>query len=182
MRPNFYLQNFLRQPSIRAAGEFSLPLIHAPISFVDVGDIAHVAARVLTTEGHDGRVHDLTGPEALTYAEVADEFSHVLGRPVRYVGLPDDEARAAMLRGGMPEFHVDALMEVARAYREGGAETVTSTVPDITGVRPSGVPHSCAGTAGSSAGSRGSGGRAGEPAGPHRLSRGREEPPAWPVP
>jgi uncharacterized protein YbjT (DUF2867 family) len=133
LRPNFYLQNFLRQPSIRAAGEFSLPLINAPISFIDAGDIARVAARVLTTEGHDGRVHDLTGPEALTYDEAAQEFSRVLGRPVRHVGLPDDEARAVMLGRGMPEFQADALIGVARAYRDGGAEAVTSTVPDLTG-------------------------------------------------
>ncbi|MFE0509557.1 SDR family oxidoreductase [Streptomyces sp. NPDC058964] len=133
LRPNFYLQNFLRQPSIREAGEFSLPLITAPISFVDIDDIARVAARVLTTDGHDGRVYDLTGPKALTYAEAAEEFSYVLGKPVRYVGLPDDEARVAMLSRGMPEFHVDALIGVARAYRDGGAETVTSTVADITG-------------------------------------------------
>lgn len=133
LRPNFYLQNFLRQPSIRTAGEFSLPLITAPISFVDVGDIARAAARVLTDDGHDGRVYDLTGPRALTYAEAAREFSDALGKPVRYVGPPDDEARAAMLSRGMPEFHVDALIEVARAYREGGAGTVTSAVPDLTG-------------------------------------------------
>ncbi|MGW2646255.1 hypothetical protein ACWC2T_15345 [Streptomyces sp. NPDC001393] len=52
---------------------------------------------------------------------------------MRYVGLPDDEARAATLRRGMPEFHVDALIGVARAYRDGGAGTVTSAVPDLTG-------------------------------------------------
>ena len=138
LRPNFYLQNFLRQPSIRAAGEFSFPLINAPISFIDIGDIARVAARVLTTDGHDGRVHDLTGPKALTYAEAAEVFSDVLGRPVRYVGLPDDEARAAMLSRGMPEFHADALVGVARAYRDAGAGTVTSTVADLTGRAPLG--------------------------------------------
>ena len=133
LRPNFYLQNFLRQPSIREAGEFSFPLISAPISFIDIDDVARVAARVLTTDGHDGRVYDLTGPKALTYAEAAEEFSDVLGKPVRYVGLQDDEARAAMLSRGMPEFHIDALIGVARAYRDGGAETVTSTVADLTG-------------------------------------------------
>ncbi|MFE0024277.1 SDR family oxidoreductase [Amycolatopsis sp. NPDC059021] len=133
LRPNFYLQNFLRQPSIREAGVFSQPLVTAPISFVDVGDIAEVAARVLTSEGHDGRVYDITGPRALTYDEAAAVFSEVLGRPVRYVGLSDDETRAGMLSRGMPEFQVDALIEVARAYRDGGADTVTSTVPDLTG-------------------------------------------------
>lgn len=133
LRPNFYLQNFLNQPSIRAAGEFRLPLITAPISFIDVGDIAAVAARVLTTDGHDGCVYDLTGPEALTYGEAAEVFSDVLGKSVRYVGRPDDEARAAMLSRGMPEFYADALIEVAHAYRDGGADAVTSTVADLTG-------------------------------------------------
>ncbi|MEU9475540.1 NAD(P)H-binding protein [Streptomyces sp. NPDC048191] len=133
LRPNFFLQNFLRQPSIREAGEFSLPLIDAPISFVDTGDIARAAARVLTTDGHDGRVYDLTGPKALTYAEAAEEFSDVLGRPVRYTGLPDDRARAVLLGRGMPTFHVDALIDVARAYRDGGAEFVGPAVADLTG-------------------------------------------------
>lgn len=133
LRPNFYLQNFLRQPGIRTDGVFSLPLVEAPISFTDTGDIARVAARVLTSEGHDGRVYDITGPEAFTYAEAAARFSAVLGRPVRYAGLPDDEARAGMLSRGMPEFQVDALLDVARAYRHGGAEKVTSVVPDLTG-------------------------------------------------
>jgi uncharacterized protein YbjT (DUF2867 family) len=133
LRPNFYLQNFLRQPAIRTDGVFSLPLITAPISFTDTGDIARVAARVLTTDGHDGRVYDITGPEALTYDEAADRFSAVLGRPVRYAGPPDDEARAAMLRRGMPEFQVDTLIEVARAYRHGGADRVTPVVPELTG-------------------------------------------------
>ena len=132
LRPNFYLQNFLRQP-IHESGEFSFPLINAPISFIDAGDIARVAARVLTTDGHHGRIYDLTGPKELTYVEAAAVFSAVLGKKVRYVGLPDEQARAAMLGRGMPEFHADALIEVARAYRDGGAETVTPAVPDLTG-------------------------------------------------
>ncbi|WIX76565.1 SDR family oxidoreductase [Amycolatopsis carbonis] len=133
LRPNFYQQNFLAQRSIRAAGEFSFPAITAPISFVDAADLARVAAVVLTTAGHDGRVYDLTGPAALTYAEAADVFSVVLGRPVRYRGLPAEQARAAMLGRGIPHFHANALVDVARAYRDGGADTVTTTVADLTG-------------------------------------------------
>ncbi|HKN55148.1 MAG TPA: NAD(P)H-binding protein, partial [Amycolatopsis sp.] len=97
LRPNFYLQNFLRQPTIRTHDVFSTPLISSPISFVDTADIARVAARILTTEGHNGQIYDITGPEALTYDEAASTFSEILGRPIRYLGQPDDEARAAML-------------------------------------------------------------------------------------
>ncbi|GHF68564.1 uncharacterized protein YbjT (DUF2867 family) [Amycolatopsis bartoniae] len=139
LRPNFYLQNFLRQPGIRAAGEFGFPLITAPVSFVDAEDVARVAAHVLTTDGHDGRTYDLTGPEALTYGDAAKVFSKVLGKPVRYVASPDAEARAAMLARGIPAFHADLLIEVAQAYREGGADTVTSTVPELTGRKASGL-------------------------------------------
>lgn len=133
LRPNFYQQNFLAQRSIRTAGEFGFPAITAPISFLDAADVARVAAVVLTTAGHDGRGYDLTGPAALTYAEAADVFSAVLGRPVRYRGLSDEQARAALLGRGVPEFHADALVEVARAYRDGGADSVTTTVADLTG-------------------------------------------------
>jgi uncharacterized protein YbjT (DUF2867 family) len=139
LRPNFYLQNFLRQPGIRAAGRFGTPLITAPVSFVDADDIAAVAAHVLTTDGHDGRVYDITGPEALTYDEAAAVFTEVLGRPVRYEGWDDEQARAEMLGRGMPEFYVEALIEVARAYRHGGAETVTTTVKELTGREATGL-------------------------------------------
>jgi uncharacterized protein YbjT (DUF2867 family) len=130
LRPNFYMQNFLRQKGIRD-GVISTPLVTAPIGFIDADDIAAVAAHVLTTDGHDGRVYDLTGPRALTYDDAAAVFSQVLGRPVRYEGLSDDEARAAM--AGLPEFQVEALIDVARAYRDGGADIVTSTVRELIG-------------------------------------------------
>ncbi|WP_200842341.1 SDR family oxidoreductase [Actinomadura sp. K4S16] len=138
LRPNFYMQNFSRQfaASIRTTGRFAQPRADAPISFVDVRDIARAASHVLTTDGHDGRVHALTGPEALTYDQAAEVLSRVLDRPVRFVGLSDDEARAAMLERGLPAYHADALIEVSRAYRNGGAEAVTTAVRDLTGREP----------------------------------------------
>lgn len=135
LRPNFYMQNFSRRlgDSIREHGMFAQPAIDGAISFVDTGDVARVAAHVLTTPGHDGATYALTGPEALTYADAAKVLADELGRPVRYVAQPHDTARAAMLAAGVPVFHADAQISVARAYRDGGAGTVTSTVPDLTG-------------------------------------------------
>lgn len=138
LRPNFYMQNFTRQlaASIRSAGEFTQPATTAPISFVDTRDVARVAARVLTSDGYDGTVLDITGPEALTYDDAAKVLSDVLGKPVRFVGLSDEEARAAMVRRGLSDFHINSLIEVGAAYRGGGAETVTSVVRDVTGQAP----------------------------------------------
>jgi uncharacterized protein YbjT (DUF2867 family) len=138
LRPNFYMQNFARQmsASIRATGEFAQPASRAPISFVDARDVARVAAHVLTSDGHDGHAYGITGPEALTYDQAADVLAEVLGTPVRFVGLSDADARAAMLARGLPEFYADALVEVGAAYRDGGADAVTSVVADLTGSAP----------------------------------------------
>jgi len=138
LRPNFYLQNFTRQMagSIATAGVFAQPVIRAPISFVDVADIARVAAGALTSAASVGQIHDITGPEALTYEHAAAVLSRVLERPVRYLGLPDDVARAGMLERGLSPFHADALIDVATAYRDGGAESVTTTVRELTGREP----------------------------------------------
>ena len=138
LRPNFYMQNFLRQAGaeIRATGEFAQPAMRTPISFIDTRDIAAVAYTVLTSDGHDGQAYALTGPEALTYEQAAATLSEVLQRPVRFVALDDDQARQRMLSTGLPLFYADALIEVARAFRDGGVETVTPTVGELTGRQP----------------------------------------------
>jgi len=138
LRPNFYMQNFLRQMAgqIRETRSFSQPETTAAIGFVDTRDVARVAASVLTSPGHDGHIYDITGPEALTYDQAAAVFSQVLGSPVRFVGLTDDEARDRILRSGLTAAHADTLIEVSRVYRDGGAERVTPAVRDLTGNAP----------------------------------------------
>lgn len=122
--------------SIRETGSFSQPDSSAPISFVDARDVGRVAAHVLVEAGHDGRVYDVTGPEALTYDQAAEVFSRVLGSPVRFRGLSDEQAREEMLRSGLPAGYADSLIEVSRAYRHGGAERVTPVVRELTGQEP----------------------------------------------
>jgi uncharacterized protein YbjT (DUF2867 family) len=138
LRPNFYMQNFQRQMAsdIKNEGVIAQPVSNAAISFVDTRDVARVAAAVLTSEGHVGQTYDITGPQALSYEDVATVFSTVLRKPVRFIGLSDAEAKAGMLRREMPESYADALIKVNRAYRNGGAESVSPTVRALTGRDP----------------------------------------------
>jgi len=138
LRPNFYMQNFVRQMAvpIKATGVFTQAATAAPISFIDVADIARVAAQALTSRGGGGEIYAITGPEALTYDQAGEVLSRVLETRVRFIGLSDEDARAGMLQRGLPEFYADALIEVSRAYRDGGVDTVTSTVRDLTGREP----------------------------------------------
>jgi len=135
LRPNGFMQNFLELgiASIRA---IHLPAADARISHIDARDIARVAARVLTTSGHEGKAYELSGPHDLSYREVAGVLSRVLGTQIRYVALTDDAARAHLLATGMPDFHVDHLIDLFRAYRDGAGAAVTFDVRSVTGRDP----------------------------------------------
>jgi uncharacterized protein YbjT (DUF2867 family) len=76
--------NTIHREDIKVRGELLLPAGNGKTSFIDVRDIAAVAVRTLIEDGHQGRAYHLTGAEALTYYEVADIFTSVLGKRVRY--------------------------------------------------------------------------------------------------
>lgn len=133
LRPNFFMQNFINYFGVpmQAEGKLYLPLGDGTVSYVDAGDVASVAAEVLTNPGHDGMVYTLTGPEALSVEDVAGEFSKVAGRPITYVDVPEDDARGAMKKSGMDEWTVDALMELHGVAKAGLASAVVNTVEEI---------------------------------------------------
>jgi uncharacterized protein YbjT (DUF2867 family) len=125
LRPNSFLQNILTYyaPSIRAQGAFYAAMGNARVSLLDVGDIAAVAAKALQGGEHDGKTYELNGPEAFTYSEVADRITKQTGVAARYVDIPVDAQRKAMLDQGMPEWQVTALLDLQAYYTgsQGGA-------------------------------------------------------------
>jgi uncharacterized protein YbjT (DUF2867 family) len=139
LRPNSFMQNMALHsgPSIRSRGAFHLPGGDARIAHVDVRDIAAVAAEALIADGaHDGRAYDLSGPEALTYAEVAATLTGAAGRPITYVDIPEPAFREAMASMGAPGWFVDAVAELLRYNLSGRAARLTSAVKDVTGRDP----------------------------------------------
>jgi len=82
-----------------------------------------VAARALRSSEHDAKTYELNGPEALTCAGVAERISRHSGMATRYVDIPLEAQRKAMLDQGMPEWQVTALLELQEYYtdRRGGA-------------------------------------------------------------
>jgi uncharacterized protein YbjT (DUF2867 family) len=100
-------------------------------SAVDARDIAAVAAHVLTEPGHQWKRYTITGPEALSHAGIAERFSEVLGRTIRYVAVEEDAAREWMLGAGMPAWTVDKVLDLYRYYRSGAAADVTNDVERV---------------------------------------------------
>lgn len=134
LRPNGFMQNMLGfARTIREQGVFYAPLGETRVSYIDARDIAAVAAKTLTEDKHAGRIYELTGPEALSYTDIAQKLSAVTGKEVKYVSVPMEAARQGMLAMGMNEWLASALVELFEHYINGGAELVTDTVREVTG-------------------------------------------------
>jgi uncharacterized protein YbjT (DUF2867 family) len=139
VRPNLFLQNVPEStiPSIDEAGNFYVDAGEARISMVDTRDVAAVAAVALTEPGHAGASYDVTGPEALSYRDVAAKLSGALGREIRYVDAPDQAVRDTLLGFGLDAWFVNALVGLYQDYRRSGvdgyAAQVSNTVVRLTG-------------------------------------------------
>lgn len=132
LRPNQFMQNFLNfRDSIIHRGEFYAPMGDGRISIVDIRDVAAVAAEVLAEYGHEDKVYEITGPESLTYAEMATRLSFQLEKTVTYVDVPPETMRSGMLQSGMSEWMADSILELYAIWKFNGASQIAGTVSTV---------------------------------------------------
>jgi uncharacterized protein YbjT (DUF2867 family) len=137
LQPNQFMQVYLRfQSTIAAQGKFFAASRDSKVSPVDVRDIASVAVAVLTGSGHEGKAYVITGPEALTYHEVAEKLSAAIGKEVTYVDVPLEQAKKAMVDAGAPDWFAAGQMEQYQVRLKGYQSAVTSVVADVTKKQP----------------------------------------------
>ena len=138
LRPNGFMQNMVNYnaPTINAQNAFYGSEGDGRVSHIDIRDVAAVAVKALTEDGHVGRAYTLTGPAALTNNEIAQILSDELGREIRFINLAPAQLKEALLSAGVPEWNADALLDLQRFYREGKAATVTRDVQQILDRQP----------------------------------------------
>jgi uncharacterized protein YbjT (DUF2867 family) len=119
-------------PSIKSSGVFYSSMKDSKTSYIDVRDIAGAAANILLSpEKHYGQSYELNGPEAVTYSDLAARISHVAGKPVAYVDIPEAAQRKSMLELGMPAWQVEALLELQQYYVSGKGGDVDQILPGL---------------------------------------------------
>ncbi|NMG10317.1 SDR family oxidoreductase [Brasilonema sp. UFV-L1] len=137
LRPNVFMQNILRvAQTIATQRIFSDRVGDAKFSLVDVRDIAAVAVKVLTEEGHEGKVYSITGPEVLSFGEVAEKLSIAIEEKVTYVSVSPEEYKKRRLETGVQEWFVDAVNEIYSYYSEGMGMIVTNVVAEVARKQP----------------------------------------------
>ncbi|MFD4639408.1 NAD(P)H-binding protein [Lentzea sp. NPDC058436] len=135
LRANNFNQNFSEQvwqPEIEA-GRLSLPADDTPEPFVDVQDIAEVAALTLTTDDHHGQTYDLSGPEGVTFTEAVAKIAQATGRTIDLVKLTPTEYREALLALGAPEEVATELNGMFEGMRAGHLATPSEDIPRLLG-------------------------------------------------
>ena len=137
LRPNLYMQGLFQfKQMIKETGGFAAAIGDARVSLVDVRDNAAAAAAALTQTGHESRIFDLTGPEALTHTELAEKLSTSADRRITFSDVSEGAMGDALRRAGMPAWQVDGLLEDYAHYRRGEAAAVCTGVIDATGAAP----------------------------------------------
>ena len=139
LRPTWFMQNFSEEfhmSTILDEGRIYSATFFGRIPFVDTYDIATVANAALTNPTPLNRDVIITGPESLSYAEVAQIIGGAIGHPVSHIRLSEEDFSRRLIDLGMSEPYAKTLAMLDTLVSRGCEDRLTSEVKDITGKPP----------------------------------------------
>lgn len=138
LRPSWFMQNFVTQhlPSIISEGCIYSATQDGRTPFIDAADIAAVAVEALCDQTLASGERILTGPEALTYDEVADRLSAFTQRPIRHCRLSAANLARRYAELGIPHDYADVLARMDDAISHGSEDRTTTEVEQVAGRKP----------------------------------------------
>ena len=137
VKPNFYMQNLLGSATtIKEQDKIFLPMGEGKTGMIDTRDVGKVIAKVLSEEGHSSMNYEITGPEILSFYDVAETFSNVLNKTVNYIDLPMPAYKDILSNFLTNQWHLDAVIDLFEGIREGGIEEKTDTYAALMGEPP----------------------------------------------
>lgn len=138
LRPSFFMQNLSTThcADIRDRGEIFVPAGKGRTNFIDAADIAEAVAVCLTETGHARRAYEITGSEALTYAEVASILSEACHREITYPSPSSRQFKAHMRKSGHDDGFVGVMNSIYALARFGMAAGTTDDFEKLVGRKP----------------------------------------------
>ena len=137
IKPNFFMQNLLGSgKTIVEQDKFFLPMGEGKTGMIHTRDIGMVIAKVLSEDGHAGQNYEVTGPEILSFHDVAEIFSRTLGKKVDYINVPIDEYKKTLSQFLTNQWHLDSVIDLFKGIAAGGIEDKTNTFQDLMGKSP----------------------------------------------
>lgn len=134
LKPTFYMQNtMMAAQTISSDGVIYWNMKDGKLGMIDVRDIADSAFAVITGDGFKSKEYILTGPEAISFNDIANTFSRVLDKEVKYVNVPGEAAFQSMTGMGLPEWIAHGYVELSEGFSQNFANKTTKNVEFLTG-------------------------------------------------
>ena len=137
LRPPFFMQNlcFMAGRSIAKEGKIYFGTGNGRLGMIDLRDVVDCAEESVLSKAYDNKVFALTGPESISFHEIADRLGNLLTHPIRYVPV-SPEAVELSIRMSRSDWYATVMRDLCRAYSEGWGDVITGDVAHITGRRP----------------------------------------------
>jgi len=134
LRPHFFMQNvWMSIPTVQEQGQMYWGMGDGKLGMVDVRDIADVVVKILLDGGHEGEILTPTGPESITFTQVAEAVSKHLDKEVAYVPVTPEQVKQSIIEMGWGEWGGQIMHDYSKAYAEGWGDFTTNDVEKVTG-------------------------------------------------
>jgi len=134
LRPHFFMQNLLMSvPTISEQGQMYWGMGDGKLGLIDVRDIADASAKILLDGGHEGKIYTPTGPESVSFHDLAGILSKAIGKEVTYTPVSFEAVKQSIIEMGWGEWGGQIMHDYSKAYSEGWGDFVNDDVATITG-------------------------------------------------
>jgi NAD(P)H dehydrogenase (quinone) len=140
LRNNVYTDYLLMSlPQAVAMGQLVAAAGEGGVGYVTREDCARAAAAALASTATGRVTLEITGPEVVTYVELAQIASETSGRPINYISVAPDAMQNILVGAGLPPFYAEALVSFQTATAQGTLGIATNAVAELTGAAPQSV-------------------------------------------
>ena len=133
---NFFAETFADMAKMGLDTGMLPGLCENKAAFVAKADVAAAVAGALLADDQAGLTYNLSGPTAISGDNRAALVAQATGRPLRYAILPEDALRGGLVQSGTPDFLVDTLVAMQKAFSQGAYDIVTGDVEHLAGRPP----------------------------------------------
>lgn len=138
IRPNFFMQNLLWMAAeIAARDSFSMPMGKGRVGIIDVRDVARFVLTVLTQPGHENKTYEITGPELVSFHDIARQLSAATGRTIRYIDIAPETFRRVLSQWMPDDWQVEAVAQLFALIAQDQGALVNDVYGQGTGRAPS---------------------------------------------
>jgi NAD(P)H dehydrogenase (quinone) len=138
LRPPFFMQNlfFTAVTSIASVGGLFFGTGDGKIGMLDVRDIVDCAEQSVVRDTYDNQIFTLTGPEAISFHDIASRLTAILERPIQYVPVPPESVEQSIRALGMSAWYARVMRDLCVAYSEHWGDITTGDVQHLSGHAP----------------------------------------------